>query len=249
MQEESQDPASLRLGSGFPPPPPTSTVEVVRGLFPPPLTQSARSFSGFQGCQGRGAAGTHLQGQESLCSGALVQTQTRVEGLAGPFAPRSFKAKESIAWEPLPLNVWWARQSSCEGEACCRVSLCLERARLLSKFCLHGPIRGNQRGSSYAPQPRNMAGNGVSPCGTQGKSKGMTVHLLTTPENKHPYTIQRGNTFQKYFASVTLQLCDVGKITSPCGSKKQKMIPLILKGCSEGRRLNRQQTFKTGPGE
>jgi len=50
-----------------------------------------------------------------------------MEGLTGPFAARSFKAKESFTWEPLPLNVWQASQNRCEGKARYRVSLYLYR--------------------------------------------------------------------------------------------------------------------------
>lgn len=59
----------------------------------------------------------------SPCSDASLRTQIRVEGLTGLFAPKSFKTKESLAWDLLPLNTWWARQSRYEREARYKVSL------------------------------------------------------------------------------------------------------------------------------
>ena len=72
MQDESQDPASLSLGSWLPPLPPVSTVEAVRGHFPTILdiisSLSVVSKDATAGMQQRPASGA----RESLCLGALV---------------------------------------------------------------------------------------------------------------------------------------------------------------------------------
>lgn len=72
MQDESQDPASLSLGSWLPPLPPVSTVEAVRGHFRTILDKisslSVVSTDATAGMQQRPASGA----RESPCSGALV---------------------------------------------------------------------------------------------------------------------------------------------------------------------------------
>lgn len=73
MQDESQDPASLSLGSWLPPLPPVSTVEAVRGHFPTILDIISSLSVVSKGCIPAGMQQGPASGaRESPCSGALV---------------------------------------------------------------------------------------------------------------------------------------------------------------------------------
>ena len=108
MQEVSENPVSLSLGSWFPPLLPTSPFEVAGASSLPSLTQhqSLQAASGVCVLGGRGDRagvqwGPTSKIREPSCSGAPpVWTQTEVESPPGPSAPGSPGLKKAFLKNP-----------------------------------------------------------------------------------------------------------------------------------------------------